>query len=145
MNCKFSITTLIAVLFFTTVCNTAAAQAGADKILALQQKRFAAMMSKDTVYLRNCTDEGIVYIHSNGLVQDKTAFINSVGSGTIVYQQMNNIEQQVRLYKKAAIINGIVHVKGQLNGNIFEVNLRYTDVYIKKKDWKMAAWQSLKL
>jgi hypothetical protein len=121
------------------------AQDAAGKLLAMQQQRFAAMMNKDTAYLRSCTDDGIVYVHSNGLVQDKAAFINSVGSGSIVYQQMINKEQAVRVYKKAAIINGIVHVKGMLNGKDFEVDLRYTDVYIYKKGWKMAGWQSLKL
>jgi Domain of unknown function (DUF4440) len=136
-----------AVIFLLAVllCPAAQAQGGADKITTLQQKRFAAMMNKDTGYLRTCTDDDIVYIHSNGLVQDKAAFISSVGGGSIVYQQMTNKEQKVRIYKKAAIINGIVHVKGMLNGKDFEVDLRYTDVYIYKKGWKMAAWQSLKL
>jgi hypothetical protein len=144
-TCKFSVSIFTSVLLLIMLCNTAAAQTKAGNILALQQKRFAAMISKDTGYLRKCTDEGIVYIHSNGLVQDKAAFINSVGGGTIVYEQMINKEQQVRMYKKAAIINGIVHVKGTINGNNFEVDLRYTDVYVNIKGWKMAAWQSLKL
>jgi Domain of unknown function (DUF4440) len=135
------------VIFLLTIVfyNTAVAQAGAGKILALQQQRFTAMINKDTAYLRKCTDEGILYIHSNGLVQDKTAFISSVGGGAIVYQQMIAKEQQVRMYKKAAIINGIVHVAGTYNGKSFEMDLRYTDVYVNKKGWKMASWQSLKL
>jgi ketosteroid isomerase-like protein len=145
MTYKFSFKTLIALLFFTMQYNAAAAQTGKEKILALQQKRFAAMISKDTASLRSCTDDDIVYIHSNGLVQDKAAFISSVSSGTIVYQQMSNKEQQVRIYKKAAVINGVVHVKGTYNGKEFEMDLRYTDVYIKKNGWKMASWQSLKL
>jgi Domain of unknown function (DUF4440) len=145
MTFKFGFKFFAALVFFAMVCNAAAAQTKAVYILALQQKRFAAMMSKDTGYLHNCTDEGIVYIHSNGLVQDKAAFINSVGSGTIIYQQMSNKEQQVRIYKKAAVINGIVHVAGTYNGKNFEMDLRYTDVYIKKKEWKMVSWQSLKL
>jgi Domain of unknown function (DUF4440) len=136
---------LLTVLFFLMVCTTAAAQQAADKLLALQQQRFAAMMSKDTAYLRSCTAADIVYIHSNGLVQDKAAFISSVSSGSIEYQQMTNKEQQVRMYKQAAVINGIVHVAGIYNGKSFEMDLRYTDVYIKKSGWKMVSWQSLKL
>ncbi len=145
MIVKFSFKAFTAVLFFMMACTIAAAQTGAGNLLALQQKRFNAMMSKDTAYLRKCTDDGVIYIHSNGLVQDKTAFINSVGSGTIVYQQMSNKEQQVRMYKKAAVINGIVHVKGIYGGKDFEMDLRYTDVYINKGGWKMVSWQSLKL
>jgi Domain of unknown function (DUF4440) len=142
---KVSFKTFVTVLLFAMICNTAAAQTGKDKILALQQKRFEAMTNKDTAFLNKCTDDGIIYIHSNGLVQDKAAFVSSVGAGSIVYQQMINKEQQVRMYKKAAVINGIVHVKGTFNGKSFEMDLRYTDVYINKKGWKMVSWQSLKL
>jgi Domain of unknown function (DUF4440) len=142
---KLSFKTFITVLVFTILSNAAAAQPKASDILALQQKRFDAMTNKDTAFLRKCTDDGIIYIHSNGLVQDKAAFISSVGSGSIVYQQMVNKEKQVRIYKKAAVINGIVHVKGIYNDKGFEMDLRYTDVYINKKGWKMVSWQSLKL
>lgn len=133
-------------LLMLLLCTTAGlAQSLNDKVAAMQQQRFAAMINKDTVYLRQCTDAGLVYIHSNGLVQHQQDFIQSISTGSIVYQQIQSKEQQIRVYKKAAIINGIVHVKGMLNGNNFEIDLRYTDAYIYKKGWKMVAWQSLKL
>lgn len=129
-------------LLFTTA---GLAQSFNDKVAAMQQQRFTAMINKDIIYLQKCTDTGLVYIHSNGLVQHQQDFIQSISAGSIVYQQIQSKEQQIRVYKKAAIINGIVHVKGMLNGNNFEIDLRYTDAYIYKKGWKMVAWQSLKL
>jgi hypothetical protein len=121
-------------------------QAQESAIAAVQQKRFEAMVNKDTAYLRSCTDKKLVYIHSNGLIQRQDDFVQSVATGSIVYQQITSKEQTIRMYKKAAVANGVVHVKGQLNGKDFEVDLRYTDVYVSKKSgWKMVSWQSLKL
>lgn len=123
----------------------AVAQSRSNTIANLQQLRFGAMVSRDTAYLRQCTDEGLVYIHSNGLVQSQNDFIQSVATQSIVYQEIKLKEQQVRVYKKTAIINGIAQVKGKVNGNTFDLALRFTDVYVYKKRWLMASWQSLKL
>lgn len=122
------------------------ARAQEATIATLQQKRFNAMVSKDTAYLRSCTDPTLLYIHSNGLIQHQNDFIQSVATGSILYQQITSKERIIRLYKKAAVVNGVVHVKGQLNGKDFELDLRYTDVYVyTKRTWKMVSWQSLKL
>jgi Domain of unknown function (DUF4440) len=133
---------LMGVLLFFCVL---IADAQSNKIIRLQELRFDAMVNRDTAYLRKYTDEGLVYIHSNGLVQSQDDFVQSVGMQSIVYQKITIKEQQARVYKKAAIINGIVQVKGLFNGTAFDVALRFTDVYVYKKGWKMASWQSLKL
>jgi hypothetical protein len=135
---------LLGLLMFLSVLQVVA-QSQNNKIAKLQQLRFDAMVNRDTAYLRQYTDTGLVYIHSNGLVQSQDDFIQSVGLQSIVYQQITIKERQVRVYKKAAIINGIVQVRGIINGNTFEVTLRFTDVYVYKRRWKMASWQSLKL
>ena len=49
----------------------------------------------------------------------------------------------IRAYKKTAVANGIIRVKGLYQGNFFDVQLGYTDVYVKiKGKWKLVAWQS---
>ncbi len=142
---KFCGKCIIGLVIILSVGNHAAAQNAAKYVQDLQQQRFTAMIQKDTLLLETNIDEGLVYIHSNGLVQTKKTFIASVASGSILYHSIEQEEQQLRMYKQTAIINGIVHVKGSLNGTAFDVRLRYTDVYVKKKKWCMASWQSLKL
>ncbi len=115
------------------------------KIMEAETLRFKAMMTKDSAALVKSVDDGLIYIHSNGIVQDKKAFLESIKSGTFVYQSIEPKERQCRIYGKSAIINGIVHVKGMVNGNAFEINLRYTDVLVNKKGWRTANWQSLKI
>ncbi len=52
----------------------------------------------------------------------------------------------MRMNGRSAIINGVLHVTGTISSKPFDIRLRYTDVYFKRKGkWQLAAWQSLKL
>lgn len=114
-------------------------------ISRIEAKRFEAMTKQDTNYLKFILSPDLVYTHSNGLVETKSDFIQSMISGKIVYQQIGVKEQKVKLFNKTAVVTGIIHVKGLLQGKAFEIDLRFTDVYINTQDWKLVAWQSLKL
>lgn len=59
---------------------------------------------------------------------------------------MEPVELKVRMNGRSAIINGVLHVTGTISSKPFDIRLRYTDVYFKRKGkWQLAAWQSLKL
>ena len=117
------------------------------KVLAFEDLRFEAMMNKDTQTLSAYLSEDLRYTHSNGLVETKADHLKNISSGKIVYKQISPLEQNIRLYgRKTAVINGVVEVDGELGGKSFLINLRYTDIYVRKKGkWKLAAWQSLKV
>jgi hypothetical protein len=123
----------------------ALAQQDTTILIKAQQNRFAAMMARDTAALEQLIDSGLVYVHSNGLTQDKTDFIQSIAKGTIIYQRMDIRERRARLYPGTGIITGMVAVKGVLNGTPFDVLLRFIDVFYYDKDWKMISWQSQKV
>lgn len=145
MRRKFQLFTIILVLV-TAFCKQTTAQTNkTTALITLQNERFAAMVKSDTNYLKSMVDDGLVYIHSNGLVQDKQAFISSITNRTIVYHAIEPVEQQVRVYEKSAVINGVVKVKGSINNKAFDISLRFTDVYRYQKKWIMVSWQSLKL
>jgi hypothetical protein len=88
-----------------------------------------------------------VYIHSNSLKESKADFIHSVASGKIKYLNFEILEQKpTTLGRKTAMIQGLVLVKGKFKDDPFELKLRYTSVYVKKKRvWKLLTWQSTKL
>jgi ketosteroid isomerase-like protein len=116
------------------------------EIQAVEQQRFKAMTTKDTALLRKILSENLTYLHSNGLFENKEEHIANIGTGKLVYRTMEPSEVQVRIHGKSAIVNGIVHVTGNLGEKAFDLRLRYTDVYFKRKgNWQLAAWQSLKL
>jgi hypothetical protein len=112
-----------------------------------EDMRFNAQVKKDTVLLRRILSDDLVYIHSNALVETKSDFLHSISTGNITYNSMQpEPGRTIRKYGKTGISNGIVQVKGLIQGKPFEVRLRYTAVYVKqKKNWRLVSWQSTKI
>ena len=135
----------ILVSIFLLLSLSLKAQDQKEAISRIETKRYEAMTTKDTNYLKFILADDLVYTHSNGLVETKNEFIQSIISGKIVYGKIGIKEQRIRCYDRTAIIHGILHVEGSLNGKEFLIDLRYTNVYIKNTDWKLVAWQSLKM
>ncbi len=117
-----------------------------ETIAALERQRFEAMTKKDIPFLQDVLAENTTYSHSNGLVENKAQHLENIKSGRITYQEMEVEESEIRIFKKTAVVNGIVQVKGFYKNTLFNIRLGYTDVYIKRKrKWKLVAWQSVKL
>jgi ketosteroid isomerase-like protein len=136
------------ILFFLLLNASVFAQneAVTKEILAVQQVRFNAMTGKDTLALRDLLTDDMMYIHSNAMVESKSQHLEAIISGKVIYEKMVPEATKVRHYGKIAIANGKVNVKGQLNGNTFEIVLLYTAVYRKDKgNWKLASWQSARV
>ncbi|MCC6462289.1 MAG: nuclear transport factor 2 family protein [Saprospiraceae bacterium] len=105
------------------------------------------MVAKDTVWLRQNLDDDLIYLHSNGLRETKEQHLHSIGYSEIVYQSIDLLPgTQVRQYGKIALTNGKIHVKGLLNGSLFEINLLYSTVYRRQKGkWRLLNWQSTRV
>lgn len=114
---------------------------------AVEDDRFRAQVRKDVETLSELLSDDLVYIHSNSLTETKADFLKSITSGKIVYQEMRATgERSYRYLGRVALSNGTVLVKGLLDGNPFEAQLRYTAVYHKQKNrWLLVSWQSTKI
>lgn len=126
---------------------TGLAQSKTDRqILAVEQQRFEFMVRHDTVALRPLLANDLVYMHSNALLENKAAHLSAIATGRLVYESMLRETAKVRRYGRIALTNGIVRVKGIINGTPFEVRLAYTAVYRRRHGhWQLANWQSTKL
>jgi hypothetical protein len=115
--------------------------------LTSEDARFRAQVQQDTATLQLLLADDMLYIHSNGLVESKSDFLNSIKTGKIIYQSMQRDgNTQVRNYGKTSISNGIVAAKGINNGVPFDIRLRYTAVYHRKKSiWQLVSWQSTRI
>lgn len=136
-------------LILLLLCSSAAllAQSKSEQgVLTTETVRFEAMMRFDTAALRPMLAEDLLYIHSNALEEDKTAHLNAISSRKIVYADMQREQSKVYLYGKTALVTGILHVGGTYKDTPFDVRLRYTAVYRKKRGkWLLLHWQSTKL
>ena len=126
---------------------TGLAQSKTDRqILAVEQQRFGMMVRHDTVALRSLLADDLVYMHSNALVENKSAHLSAIGTGRLVYESMLRETAQVRRYGRVALSNGVVRVKGIITGTPFELRLAYTAVYRRRHGhWQLVNWQSTKL
>lgn len=112
----------------------------------IELRRFEAMTKTDIGFLQNVLSDDLTYTHSNGLFETKTVHLDNIRSGNLIYKTMQPESMKIQVYGKTAVITGFVNVTGLLKDKEFNLRLRYTDVYVRKKGkWKLVAWQSLKI
>lgn len=138
---KFLILTLV--LVTSSVSSTLAQSKKAAKLRQVELARFEAMTAQDTAKLATVLSDELTYTHSNGLSENKSDHLINIAAGNIVYQSMQSEKMDIKVHGRAAVITGIVHVKGLYQGQEFDIKLGYTDAYFKEKgNWKLVAWQS---
>lgn len=124
------------------------AQSADEKaVVAAEKARFEAQVTKNADALNQLLADDLVYVHSNGNVDNKQTYIQSIKDGNSTYNSIDVQEQKIRLYGKTAIVNGICYIKRPLvDGKNNDLKLRYTDAYVKKGGrWQMVAWQSFRM
>jgi ketosteroid isomerase-like protein len=115
-------------------------------ILKLEQQWEDALVKSDFAALERLYDDTMVYTHSSGSVDNKSAYINAIKSGATKYQSMKRDDIKVSVYGDAAVVTCHWDVRVLAGGNKIETNARYIHVYIKQKDgWKMVAHQATRI
>ena len=135
---------LFACCFFNAL--TSNAQSKIEKIILLEKQRFAAMVNKDTLFLKSILAEDLLYSHTSGDVDTRQSLIRSIAEKKLDYQKMELTDIAHRFYKKFAILNGTMFITLISNGKPVDLKIKYPDVYRKtRKQWQLVAWQSARL
>lgn len=109
------------------------------EIMNLAKKKFRWMVEKKIDSLSVLADERLSYIHSNGWIQTKKDFIEDF-NGKLVYHDIQVVELHSRVYRRSAVVTGKGHFTVSLNGNRLEVDLLFTEVYIRSGGkWKLVS------
>lgn len=113
-------------------------------VVRAERERFRAQVARDTAALRNLLDDDLVYVHSNALIENKGHFIETVGTGRIVYDSLVPVHMTHRRYGSTAVGNGRVRAVVRMNGQPpVSVDLLFTTVLLQRKGrWRLASWQS---
>ncbi len=116
------------------------------KLVELEKKRFAAMVAVDFAMLREMLADDLRYTHSNAKFETKAEFLTEITDGTLRYQKMEPEQIVVKVFKKTAVITGLVYVSVKQGDRTVDSQLRYTDVWQKRGGrWQMVAWQSTRV
>lgn len=140
---------LIVLGIFLLVSKLSVGQDVKATIEDLEKKRFAAQVSKDATVLNKIFADDLIYVHSNGKMDNKETYIASVLNGGSVYSKIDIENISVRVYNnnQTAVVNGKVLVtQPPVDGKPTLLPLTYLVVYVKdkKKGWQLNSWQSLK-
>ncbi len=123
----------------------AAAQtpAGVTQLLADEDVRLHAAAAHDSVALAKTVDDGLHYVHSSGLVQDKTAYVafnaKPIAPGS---QSMTTSDRVALVRGDLGVIRGELHVTVGGKGT----DVAYIAVYkLESGHWKLLDWDSTHL
>ncbi len=133
--------------FLLFVCSSNAQQTPAEKyVQAFSEKKNTWLINQTTDSLKAMLDNRCLYIHSNGWVQKADEVLNDLQSKKLVYEVITISESQARQFESMVIVTGKGHVEGKVNGNAFNMNLMFTEVYVKRKaGWKLVSRHSNKV
>jgi ketosteroid isomerase-like protein len=122
----------------------AQAPAAEQAVRQVEDRRIKAMIDDDFATLEAVLADDLTYGHSNGLVDTKASYLETLRSGKTKYLTMDRAPSVVRVYGDTAIITGTATLS--LRGQAAPFTLRYTLAYVmREKQWRMVAWQSTRL
>jgi hypothetical protein len=119
-----------------------------DELLRTEIRRFESMTQNELDVLEQILADDLIYVHSNTKVDNKTQYLADLRAGLVRYNTIKPEDVKVRLYGNGSlgIITGKATVEFTQNNKSTTINLRYTDVYVKRKGkWQMVSWQSTRL
>lgn len=137
---------IVPFLNFVSAQKTKEESATEKFVLKLHETKFRWMVNKKLDSLNAILDERIIYVHSNGWVQNKKEIIEDLKSGKLIMNSVTVSEAVARVYKGFVIINGKGVFNVIVDGNAVEINLLYTEVYAKReKGWLLVSRHATKL
>jgi len=134
-----------AALALTVISPAAFADTKSD-LMKLEQQMLDGVLSGDmTLYMRTVAP-GFVFTTPDGMVQTAAELQADMKSGKFKLLASKNEDMVVRLHGSTAIVTFRSSDKGVYEGQPFEGQNRWTDVFVKQgKAWKLVASQGTPL
>ena len=113
------------------------------EILALEDKRCAAMCGGDFAALEAMFHDELLYTYSSGVTDAKATWLASLRSGKRKYKSVACSDRKVRLVGDTALVTGRAAIEAEINGQPRSLRLVFLNAWTKTpKGWRFIAWQS---
>ena len=113
---------------------------------AAEMLRFEAQVDADAKALGSLLDDSLEYTHSNGELDTKASFIDSLVTGKRDYVSSVATIETLRVFGDVGVIRGKLNVTVASNGKSQDLHIGYTDVWLwKDQRWQMTAWRSARM
>jgi hypothetical protein len=140
---------LALVFVFTVAVNAqeAAAPPVTKELLPLEKARVDTLCKGDLPGLEKLFASDMTYVHSNGVLESRTEFLDKLRTGERKYVSMEHDPGvTVRSYGDVAILTGSTKVQVIVKGQTQNVHLRFTEAWQRQgKQWQVVAWQATKI
>ncbi len=132
---------LVAVALATMACDAQARDASQDPkfILRAEAAVCAAYEEGDGDSLRNRLADDFTLTNSKGGITTRDQEVDSVSRRDPAYLVFRNHDQKVRLYGDAAVVTGVTTLQGHTASATFAGDYAYTDTWVYRDGWKLAA------
>jgi ketosteroid isomerase-like protein len=116
-------------------------------ILAVEEKRRAALDSNDADTLGGLLLEDLVHIHNNGMAEGREAYLDRIRSGTVRYLNLQVSKFTVRRHGQSAIADGQISFDLELpNGSRRTFESHFMQAWVETADgWRLGGYASAPL
>jgi ketosteroid isomerase-like protein len=114
-----------------------------SQAMATTQMACDALRTGDIAAIKKLLAPDFVLIGSDTQMQTRDAIIAEARRGDPEYLVFRNHSMTARIYGDTAVVWGITALKGRAGGQLFAVDVRFTDTLIRSDGaWRMVASQS---
>jgi len=124
----------------------AAPSAEEQALMQIENRLSEAFRTGDLDYIKKTEDETYTLTNSRALVTRRADDIEEVTKRDPRYDEFRTHDMQARIYGDAGVVIGIVSLKGTSGGKPFDVDMRFTDTFVKRGgEWRIVAAQVTKI
>jgi hypothetical protein len=113
------------------------------EILAVDDRRYKAMVDKDYVTLDKLLADTLRYTHSTARSENKSEYMGVLTSGKVSYTAATRDSIAMSVYGDTVVAHGKVSMQVLAGGETKQLHSMYLNVYVKgAHGWQMVAWAS---
>jgi ketosteroid isomerase-like protein len=125
---------------FALIGPACAATSDEQALIDLENRLSAAMRSGDVDFVAKTEDETYTLTNSHAVVSHRADELEEVRRRDPAYDVFDTHDMQARVYGDAAVVIGIVSLKGKSGGKPFDADMRFTDTFVRRDgEWKLVA------
>jgi len=114
-----------------------------DDVLRTDEARYQAMIAGDYGALERLLGDDLVYTHSVGTSDTKSAFLASQRAGRVRFKAAHREAATVRLFGGTAILHGRVAVTVDVSGEEHKATNAFVTMWAKRAgSWQLVHWQA---
>jgi hypothetical protein len=116
---------------------------GVDEVLGLEERRWAAMIAKDTATLRDLFADEMSSTHANAVVYTKDSYLQAIEERVFDYRVVERTETDARRVGDTVLVTGRAQMEVAVGPRQVKLDARYSMVWVRKDDrWQFLCWHS---